>query len=95
MLSALRVSLFHEQRIVAVVEYVVFHTILSGAQAAWLMMATYPQSCDCLALLNALHLRRHDLGITDDAGSSDKALRKFDLTAVLTAGRVGTVRVSP
>ena len=91
-LAALRRSLLQEQRIVSVVEYIVLRNILTPLQSAWLLLATYPQHCDCLALLNALYLRRKDLGLTED--TPDAGLRGFDLTAVLTAENFGRVRVT-
>ena len=63
LLHSLCDNIAQERRVLSVVECVVFRSVLTPLQAAWLLIATYPSHCDCLAMLNALHLRAPDMGV--------------------------------
>lgn len=91
-LQALRSSIAQERRILSVVEYVIYRSVLTPLQAAWLLLATSPRHCDCLALLNALHLKAPEFGVAP--GSSTLHGGVYDLSQVVEATGRGQVVVS-
>lgn len=56
-LEQLKENLREEQKLLADVDYMTYHRVVNPLQGAWAVLGLYPNHCDCLCLLNAIHER--------------------------------------
>eukprot|EP01023_Acetabularia_acetabulum_P005277 TRINITY_DN12153_c0_g1_i1.p1 TRINITY_DN12153_c0_g1~~TRINITY_DN12153_c0_g1_i1.p1 ORF type:complete len:181 (-),score=20.01 TRINITY_DN12153_c0_g1_i1:129-671(-) len=54
-LAKLKSNIRQEQKVISELDQVVFSEVLSPLQGAWFIVDCYPQHCDCMSLLNAVH----------------------------------------